>query len=327
MKKSSPIVLKRSKRGSETAKASGAWKVAFADFTLAMMALFMVMWIVEISNTKQRAEIANYMRTNSLFDGAEALFDPQNSPYPVDLGGNPALLDEFNSSELPPENPLPGTSLYLEIPSGEDVPKAGKGDRINSLINGQFDSPSQLSLLTDAIEDVANALMAQDNIQIEETPYGLRVIIRDHQKRQMFQRGQVNLTPFFEDLLLNLGQIFKKVQNKVIISGHTDDTAYVGRTYSNWNLSGERAQMARQVLTAGGMPGNRVAQVTAFSSTRPLSQSDTSASENRRVELLILTTEAEKQLNAIFSYQDPKSAVNQAIQAAKDNQPVFRNQQ
>lgn len=325
--KSSTIVLKRGKRGEKSAKGGGAWKVAFADFTLAMMALFMVMWILEISNTKQRAEIANYMRTNSLFDGVHSPFDQQNSPYPVDLGGNPALLDEFNNAEQPAENLQPGVSLHLEIPSGEDVPKAGKGEAINSLINGQFDSPSQLSLLTQVIEQVAGKLMAQEHIQIEETPYGLRVIIRDHGKRQMFQRGQVSLTPFFEDLLLNLGKIFYKVQNKVIISGHTDDTAYVGRTYSNWNLSGERAQMARQVLTAGGMPIDRVAQVTAFSSTRPLSPEDSSSSENRRVELLILTTEAEQQLNAVFSYQQPQSAMNQAIRDAHANQPVFRSQQ
>ena len=141
----------------------------------------------------------------------------------------------------------------------------------------------------------------------------------------MFVRGQIRMTPFFEDLLLSLGPVFKKVQNKLIISGHTDNTAFSGSQYSNWELSGDRALQARQVLAAGGMPVERVAQVAAFSANRPLNEQDQGSSENRRIELLILTTAAEAELNQLFSPASKDNAVQQAATAASYNQPVGRS--
>jgi chemotaxis protein MotB len=325
---SSPVIIKRSQRSQRSivkAKSGGAWKVAFADFTLAMMAFFMVLWILEVSNMKERAEIANYMRTHSIFEGSPAPFEPGNSPFPVDLGGTPSVIDQNSANTLPPDNPLPGMSEYLQVPSGDDRPLAGKGDKLNSLIDGQFDSPAELSLLLQAFEQVAAELMAQEHIQLDIVPSGLRVIIRDNKKQQMFIRGQMRMTPFFEDLLLSLGPVFKKVQNKLIISGHTDSTAFSGSQYSNWELSGDRALQARQVLAAGGMPVERVAQVAAFSATRPLNEQDRGDSANRRIELLILTSAAEAELNQLFSPDSQNNAVQQAAEEAQRNQPVGRS--
>ena len=323
---SSPIIIKRSARHSTAkAKAGGAWKVAFADFTLAMMAFFMVLWILEVSNVKERAEIANYMRTHSIFDGSPDPFKPGNSPFPVDLGGTPSIVDKHSANALPPDNPLPGMSEYLQVPSGDEKPLAGMGDKLNSLIDGQFDTPAQLSLLLQAFEQLAAQQLAQEHIQVDIVPSGLRVIIRDNKQQQMFVRGQIRMTPFFEDLLLSLGPVFKKVQNKLIISGHTDSTAFSGSQYSNWELSGDRALQARQVLAAGGMPVERVAQVAAFSANRPLNEQDQGSSENRRIELLILTTAAEAELNQLFSPASKDNAVQQAATAASYNQPVGRS--
>ncbi len=322
---STPVIIKRSQRSASKGKASGAWKVAFADFTLAMMAFFMVLWILEVSNIKERAEIANYMRTHSIFDGSPDPFKPGNSPFPVDLGGTPSVVDKHSANALPPDNPLPGMSEYLQVPSGDERPLAGKGDKLNSLIDGQFDTPAQLSLLLQAFEQLAAEQLAQAHIQLDIVPSGLRVIIRDSKERQMFVRGQIRMTPFFEDLLLSLGPVFQKVQNKLIISGHTDNTAFSGSQYSNWELSGDRALQARQVLVAGGMPVSRVAQVAAFSATRPLNEQVPQSSENRRIELLILTSSAEAELNQLFAPEHPDNAVQQAADAAQRNQPVNRS--
>ena len=322
---SSPVIIKRNLRSSGKAKAGGAWKVAFADFTLAMMAFFMVLWILEVSNVKERAEIANYMRTHSIFDGSPDPFKPGNSPFPVDLGGTPSIVDKNSANALPPDNPLPGMSEYLQVPSGDEKPLAGMGDKLNSLIDGQFDTPAQLSLLLQAFEQLAAQQLAQEHIQVDIVPSGLRVIIRDSKQQQMFVRGQIRMTPFFEDLLLSLGPVFKKVQNKLIISGHTDNTAFSGSQYSNWELSGDRALQARQVLAAGGMPIERVAQVAAFSANRPLNEEDKGSSENRRIELLILTSAAEAELDQLFSPGSKDNAVQQAAAAASYNQPVGRS--
>lgn len=322
---SMPIIVKRGPRASGKGKGGGAWKVAFADFTLAMMAFFMVLWILEVSNVQERAEIANYMRTHSIFDGSPHPFAPKNSPFPVDLGGTPSVADSHSANRLPPDNPIPGMSEYLQVPSGDEQPLAGMGDKLNSLIDGQFDSPAQLSLLLQAFEQLMAEQLAQGHIQLDIVPSGLRVIIRDAQERQMFVRGQIHMTPFFEDLLLSLGPVFVKVQNKLIISGHTDNTPFSGSQYSNWELSGDRALQARQVLVAGGMPAERVAQVAAFSANRPLNKADKGSSENRRIELLILTSAAEAELNKLFSPDHGADAVQHAADAARRNQPVGRS--
>jgi len=323
------IIIKRSPKADHHGSHGGAWKVAFADFTMAMMAFFMVMWLIAMSDTDERAEIAQLLRTRSLFSTKVEAFEEANSPYPIDLGGTPSIIDPeiLQQDRQAPDNPIPGMSEYLSVPSGDEAPQAGKGDKLNSLIDGQFDSPAQLSLLTDVIKQLAEDKQVAQHIQIDRVPSGLRVIIRDSNERQIFKRGQIQLTPFFEDLLLSLGGIMQRVKNKLIISGHTDAARYIGRDYSNWNLSGDRAQMARLVLVTGGMPENRVVQVGAFASTRPLDTKNPLSSQNRRVELLILTTEGERQISAMFSATGQSPALAQAAAAAYKNQPVLRTGQ
>ena len=324
MKKDSPIIIRRQTRRDDHTAHSGAWKVAFADFTLAMMAFFMVMWIMQVSSDKERAEIAHYMRTHSVFDGSPALFEPSNSPFPVDLGGSPSIIDHEASNRLPPDNPSPGISEYLNVPNGEESPQAGKGDKLNSLIEGTFSTPSELGMLFKVFEDVAKQQNAQSNIVVDVVPSGLRVIIRDDKEHQMFERGEVHMTPFFEDLLFSLAKVFKKVKNQLIISGHSDATSFKGANYSNWELSGDRALQARQVMVAGGMPEERVAQVAAFAANRLLNEENQGSSENRRVELLILTPDAKEKLDSLFSSSNENNAVKQAAEEARDNQPVGR---
>ncbi|MDX3774307.1 OmpA family protein [Chromatiaceae bacterium AAb-1] len=318
-----PVIIKRGRRNTK-AQHSGAWKVAFADFTLAMMAFFMVLWILEVSNLKERTEIANYMRTHSILDGSPNPFQPDNSPFPVDLGGTPSIVERDAAHSVPPENPVPGMSEFLEVPAGERNPMAGMGDKLNSMLDGKFDSPSELSLLLQAFQEIAAEQLAENHLLVEVVPSGLRVIIRDNEQQQMFRRGQVEMTPFFEDLLLSMGPLLKKIQNKLIISGHTDITSFSGTQYGNWELSGDRALQARQVLTAGGMPAERVAQVAAFAATRLINENDKTSSENRRIELLILTTRAEDELNQLFSPAGDSPALQEAAGAARRNQPVMR---
>lgn len=325
MNRTAPVIFKRNSRRTIKGKTGGAWKVAFADFTLAMMAFFMVLWIMEVSSVKERAEIAHYMRTHSIFDGSPNPFKPENSPYPVDLGGSPSVIRQLDSSALPPDSPVPGMSDYLQIPAGDEAPQGGKGKALTSLLEGQYDTAAELNLLMQTLEQLARDQLADQHIQVDIVPSGLRVIIRDNEQQQMFRRGQIRMTPFFEDLLLSLAPVFQKVQNKLIISGHTDSTAFSGSQYSNWELSGDRALQARQVLSAGGMPGNRVAQVSAFSANRPLNTDNPQGSENRRIELLILTSDAFSELNKLFASSAEQSpAVADAAAEARRNQPVLR---
>ena len=325
--KKTQIIVKRSSNTGKKKKGGGAWKVAFADFTLAMMAFFMVMWILEVTNKDERKEIAEYLRSKKLFSDPVAPFEPENSPFPQDLGGTPSAVPldaEFLESRVS-RNIIPGMSQHLKIPSGDDAPHAGKGEKLNSLVDGQFDTPSQLSLLTDVIEKLADDEGVSAHIQVDKVESGLRVIIRDSQERQIFERGQVHFTPFFEDLMISLGQLLGRINNRLVISGHTDATYYKASEYSNWELSGDRAQMARKTLVTGGLPIKQVAQVNAYGSTRPLTPDTPNSSENRRVELLILTSEASEQLDALFSPKSKDNLINKAASKARGNKPVMQS--
>lgn len=322
---SSPVVIQRRGRNKAAGKKSnGAWKVAFADFTLAMMAFFMVLWILEVSSVKERTEVASFMRTQSILGGNSHPFDAMNSPYPVDLGGTPSPVEMAVSVHEPQQSYVAGMSAHLQIPEGKREPSAGVGEKLNSLISGKYDAPPDLSLLAQAFADFAKVNQAEANLVIDAMPAGLRVVIRDSENRQMFQRGQVQMTPYFEDLLLKLAPVFAKIHNRILISGHTDGTAFNSSQYSNWELSGDRALQARQVLVAGGMPASRVAQVSAFAASMLLNPALPGASENRRVELLILTSKAEQQLTEMFSSDNKNNVLNQAGAAAEQNQPVRR---
>jgi chemotaxis protein MotB len=320
------MVRRRASAGKAGKKSSGAWKVAFADFTLAMMAFFMVLWILEVSTVKERTEVASYMRTQSILGGNSHPFDAMNSPYPVDLGGSPSPVEMAVSNHEPQQSFVAGMSAHLQIPEGKREPSAGVGDKLNSLISGQYDSPPDLSLLAQAISQFAELNQAEANLVVEQIPAGLRVIIRDSENRQMFVRGQVAMTPYFEDLLLKLAPVFSKIHNKLLISGHTDGTAFNSSQYSNWELSGDRALQARQVLAAGGMPPARVAQVSAFAETMLLNPVQPGASDNRRIEILILTGKAEQQLREMFAPENKNNALEQAAEAARQNAPVLRTQ-
>ncbi|MDO6487396.1 flagellar motor protein MotB [Colwellia sp. 4_MG-2023] len=324
MSNSELIVIKRGRRNKGHGKHGGAWKVAFADFTLAMMAFFMVLWILAITNDAERKKIAHYMRTHSVFDGSPSFFKQGNSPFPIDLGGSPSIIDNQASNRLPPDNPLPGISEYLQVPEGDKEPLAGNGDKLNSAIDSEFAASSELSLLLKSFEELSKEELLNNNILVEEVPSGLRIIIKDDDNHTMFAPSQKTMSPFFEDLFLYLGGMFKDINNKIIISGHSDASPFKGQTYTNWELSAERAQQARKIMAAGGMPASRVMQVNSFSSNRLLNKKDKTASENRRVELLVLTSDAEKKINDLFADDNVQNPIKQSASAATANKPVMR---
>lgn len=168
---------------------------------------------------------------------------------------------------------------------------------------------------------------AQGNVNVTVTPQGLRIVLQDDYKQHMFSRGGAELTPFFEDLLLALAPLFEQVTNPLIISGHTDAIPFKKRfgRQSNWALSASRADVARKTLVEGGMPDDRVMQVTGMSDRALLNPDEPDSSENRRIELFILTTPAAKVLETLFGNQDD-SELQKAKQKAEFNQPVIRQE-
>jgi chemotaxis protein MotB len=274
--KSHEIIIKRRAKKSYGEAHGGAWKVAFADFTLAMMALFMVLWIVQPQNKAQTT--AAYLMSNPLVDGGAGIFEG-NSRTPLELDGIPVQVNsqqDKNNEALTPQD--------QSFARGETV---------------------QLQELAGLMESLAFQMDAVANIEVQIVPQGLRILIKDDQQRFMFERGSAQLNAHFQNLLGRLAGVLTMVDNKLIISGHTDSTPYRKNSsgYNNWNLSGDRALRARNVMVGAGLSANTVLQVTAQADGMPLRADAREDGSNRRIEILLLTVQAEALYRELFGSQ------------------------
>lgn len=312
MQKQEHVVFKRSKKHSHDESHGGAWKVAFADFMTVLMALFLVLWLLQVVDQDERKAIVAYLQSSSIFDQNYGNpFDTSRSISPIDLAQDSSVLSRHDSNHT--------VSSFFQ--------GNGDGPENDSLIPGNFDTQEQLAFLAKVIDTMVAQINAQGNVNVTVTPQGLRVILQDDFKQHMFSRGGAKLTPFFEDLLLALAPVFQRINNPLIISGHTDATPFRHQTgkHSNWALSANRADVARKTLVAGGMPESRVIQVTGMSDRALLNREEPESSENRRVELFVLTTPAAEVLEAFFGHQND-SKLQKAKEQAEFNQPVIRQQ-
>ncbi|TCD22449.1 hypothetical protein E0D86_07280 [Pseudomonas sp. IC_126] len=267
------IIKRRSKKGHGD-EHGGAWKVAFADFTLAMMALFMVLWIIQPQMEKTNPSYGE-MESNPLIDGGAGIFDG-TSTSPLELDGVPVR---------PPQ-------------TEEADSRASKSEQDGSR---NYGSTEELKKLAELMREVASEVDALANLEVDVVPQGLRILIKDDQQRFMFQRGSATLNPHFQKLLGVLAGVLAKVDNKLIISGHTDATPYRQKNgYNNWNLSGDRALRARRALVDAGLAERSVLQVTAQADIMPLRPEDPQNGANRRVEILLLTASAEALYKELF---------------------------
>lgn len=253
--KSGEVIIKRRSKKGHTQEHGGAWKVAFADFTLAMMALFMVLWVITPQNLAQT--VAADKDSNPLVDGGAGIFDGTNR-QPLDFEGLPKPRVERQES-------------------------------------------SDLQDLATLLKTLSVQLDAEANLEVQVVPQGLRILIKDDQQRFMFERGSARLNTDFEVLLTRLAGVIAQVDNKVIISGHTDAVPYPGDArYNNWNLSGDRALRARNVMVGAGLPARTVLQVTAQADGMPLLPDAPEDGANRRIEILLLTIQAEGLYRELF---------------------------
>ncbi|QFU20460.1 OmpA family protein [Shewanella eurypsychrophilus] len=322
-----PIVIKRRRRNKSKGSHGGAWKVAFADFTLAMMALFMVLWILQIADQQERTMIVQYLNGDMFASGSINPFDLSQSPSMIDFQGSVALQQAIIPATGTGVDRA-GPAMHNHIPAGEDNAKAGKGPELNSLVPGQFETQSQLEFLAREVNKVIDQVNLSANVEIRVVPQGIRILVHDNIHQFMFTRGSADMKPYFEDLLLALGPLLGKVENKISISGHTDSTPYAGKTFTNWELSSQRALLARRVLEYGGVKRNQVIQVTGMADQVPYITDDHAAAANRRIEMLVLTSTAETQIREMAGLPSKPAKVDsrltQAQEAATDNQPRTR---
>ncbi|WP_202843539.1 flagellar motor protein MotB [Luteimonas saliphila] len=272
-----PIIIVRKKKRGTHAHHGGAWKVAYADFVTAMMAFFMVMWLVATMPQEQLGGIAEYFKNPSAVEGRAASMAPgSNGPG----GAGDAPIRMFDHVRKPPQ----------AGPSGDPAAAQRAGDELDR---------RNLEALKRALEEAVASSQAlapfKDQLLIDITPEGLRIQIVDAHNRPMFDLGSPMLKDYTRAILFELAGYFNRVENRVAISGHTDTAPYSGRTgYSNWELSAERANAARRALVAGGLAEEKLSRVVGLSSSVPFDRTDPGSPVNRRISIVVLNSAAER---------------------------------
>ncbi|MDP3166197.1 MAG: flagellar motor protein MotB, partial [Hydrogenophaga sp.] len=255
-KKLQPIIIKRIKKSGHAAH-GGAWKIAYADFVTAMMAFFLLMWLLGSTAKGELDGIASYFA----------------SPVKVSLMGGPGT---GNSSSI-----LPGGGRDLSKSFGQM--DSGDKERAAKVMGAQMaqeakarQEAARLDALEQKIAEIikSNPLLSEygSQIQLEKTTDGLHIQIMDQQNRPMFDTGSSLVKPYMRDILREIGKALGDVENRIALAGHTDATPYGSgeRGYSNWELSADRANASRRELISGGLPDDKLRRVEGLASSRLL---------------------------------------------------------
>lgn len=254
----------------------GAWKVAFADFCLALMALFLVLWLIAAREQQNLKKIVRDATESGMLEG---------------LGRKPEIASEPSGSLIERfDLPMTGSS-------NSDGPGAPSAPRV------AYETASDLAALSKALGELSAEAGLASNLATVVTPYGLRVMLHDTDKQGMFMRGSSLPTGRFARLLRKMGPLFAQMKNQMLIVGHTDASRFAGPDsggYSNWALSTDRALSARAELLGGGMRAESVLQVVGMADRGPLDAKDPLAGVNRRIELLILTSAQSRAVSSMF---------------------------
>jgi chemotaxis protein MotB len=292
-------VVKRAARRAQDDDHGGAWKVAFADFCLALLALFLVLWLMA-AREQQAME-------NIIKESAAGMLEGAGVKPAVASGPGGSLIERF---AMPHSGTGPGKDN-----SGANAPRM------------QYNSPSELAALSQALKEMSAEAGLSSNLASVITPYGLRVMLHDTDKIGMFLRGKPLPSPRFARLLRQMGPLFAQMENQMLVVGHTDNAQYVNAAqtgYSNWTLSSNRAMAARAELLAGGMRHDSVLQVVGMADRAPLDPANAHAGVNRRIEILILTRGQASSVAAMFGVPGSAEALSKDASAAVPDAAVLK---
>ncbi len=291
------VIVKRYKRGGG-GHHGGAWKVAYADFVTALMAFFLVMWLVTAVSKDQRAAIFDYFKNPSMEPGksvkpAPGMAGPGGaSTSPINLHG---ALDERRppiavKPQVPARNVSPASDPHKRT---EQEELALARDAVNASERKQLDS--LMEDLKKAVENSQALSPFKDQLLLDITPEGLRIQIVDQQNRPMFDSGSAHLKPYTERILTELARYLNTVPNRLSLTGHTDAAPYAGASgRTNWDLSSERANAARRALEAAGLSTDKTARVVGLSSSVLFDRTDPRNPINRRISIIVMTRQAER---------------------------------
>ena len=266
MNSGQPIIIKRPKIVKGGGHHGGAWKVAYADFVTAMMAFFLLMWLLNATTEDQRQGLADY-------------FNPSIPIAAVSGGGPDALFGE-------------------DVNDGPALAMVNQPDVTNDAEVGQpTDMKSDKDLGTTSLEEEAleDALMGHagelnEHIRVRVTPEGLVVELTDRDSTPLFASGSAEPSPVLLKLTEAVAIALEEVSNSIKIAGHTDATPFsTAGGYGNWELSSERANVARRLIKNAGLAEDRIREVSGKAATIPLIEENPLDARNRRISITLLT--------------------------------------
>jgi chemotaxis protein MotB len=275
-----PIIVKRIKKGAH-GHHGGAWKIAYADFVTAMMAFFLLMWLLGSTTRADLQGISDYFQTPlkvALMGGSGA--------------GESTTVIQGGGTDL---TRATGQQKHGDTTTGRKV--SDIKDAEEALARREKQMLRELKLKVEsAIAASPTLSQFRKQLLIDITTEGLRIQIVDEQNRPMFAIGSAQLQPYTQDIIREIGKVINDVPNRISLSGHTDASQYYGgeRGYSNWELSADRSNAVRRELLAGGMEESRIARVVGLSSSVLLDPQDPYDPINRRVSIIVMNKKAEE---------------------------------
>ncbi|MCB9983170.1 MAG: flagellar motor protein MotB [Rhodospirillales bacterium] len=277
-----PIIVKKIKKGG--GHHGGAWKVAYADFVTAMMAFFLLLWLLNVTTEEQKNAISNY------FDPTH----PKVSDFTSGAGG------VMGGLSVAPEGAMVSTQQPISstTPSGTAVNnKSAKKDNLEDAKEKlRKDEESRMKQarkeIEQAINDDPELKELKDQLLVDMTPEGLRIQVIDKEGKPMFASGSARMFDKTRKLLEKVGSVIKKQPNEISVRGHTDSVGYApGAAYTNWELSADRANSSRRVLLDSGFPPERINNVVGKADTEHLFKDDPTNASNRRISIILLKEE------------------------------------
>ena len=276
-----PIIVKKIKKGGG-GHHGGAWKIAYADFVTAMMAFFLLMWLLGSTSKAQKEGISEYFKTPL----KQVLMGPSMGASDTIIKGGGGKDFTKKSGQVKKVDGPAGKKTALDA---EEVKKA--------LEQAEKVKLEELKKkIEEAIDDSPTLSKFKNQLLLDITSDGLRVQIVDEQNRAMFNSSKADMQPYAKQILQELGKTLNDVPNKISLSGHTDATPYPNgeKSYSNWELSSDRANASRRELVAGGMDETKLLRVVGLSSASLFNKENPFDATNRRISIIIMNKQAEE---------------------------------
>lgn len=268
----------------------GAWKVAYADFTTAMMAFFMLLWLLNVAPPETLAGLADYFSPTTAAVSGRSGIDAINPTTSDSTGLNPSPVVAISKPGPPQSGPTTGDNTGADAQGGGDPDALDVTDiaqRIRDSEDLAFEQMQEQLRL--AIQESPTLAEMKDQVVMEITEDGMKIQLLDKDRRAMFRPGTDDLYNYAREMITEIGKSIQSLPNRVTIQGHTDGGSFTSTDgNTNWELSANRANSARRVLDTSGVSQDRVFEVVGKAGTDPLYPDQPGKTENRRITVLVI---------------------------------------